>query len=191
MPVMFRCFQCNQVLKTGRAKSGSVVACPKCGVELVVPEPAAKQSVTDMTSRPTDPTDLIRAVVTPKPAFEFPDIRPEDIRVVPGVAASPAPPPPPPRAPAEPPSPPARPAPEVKLDSSPEPAPAPTPPGPEPEFPPIHIEPQPIKPETPSTFSIRANQPRGRDAVIPHAALVGWSLFGLLALVMAFLAGLL
>ena len=31
--------------RTGRTKTGAVVACPKCGAELVVPEPAAKAPV--------------------------------------------------------------------------------------------------------------------------------------------------
>ena len=39
-PIKFRCFQCGALLGVARAKAGSVVACPKCGLGLIVPPPA-------------------------------------------------------------------------------------------------------------------------------------------------------
>lgn len=39
--IRFRCNRCNASLKVSGAKSGAKVACPKCGLELSVPSPAA------------------------------------------------------------------------------------------------------------------------------------------------------
>jgi ribosomal protein S27E len=35
----FRCGECNRLLGVSRARIGSTVTCPKCGTELVVPDP--------------------------------------------------------------------------------------------------------------------------------------------------------
>ncbi len=40
MPVLFRCYGCASVLRVGRRKRGQVVQCPRCGVEVIVPEDA-------------------------------------------------------------------------------------------------------------------------------------------------------
>jgi DNA-directed RNA polymerase subunit RPC12/RpoP len=81
MPIKFRCYQCMQLLKTSRAKAGAVVTCPKCGVELLVPPPApGTASVSHSGDTDPDlggiPEDLI-------------NLRPEDIRVQPGVEVPP------------------------------------------------------------------------------------------------------
>lgn len=39
-PIKFRCFQCGALLGVARSKAGAVVACPKCGLGLIVPPPA-------------------------------------------------------------------------------------------------------------------------------------------------------
>jgi hypothetical protein len=51
MPVQFYCPHCRQLLKVGRRKIGSLVACPRCGAPTVVPNaqggatPLAEESV--------------------------------------------------------------------------------------------------------------------------------------------------
>ncbi len=35
----FRCYQCQKLIGAPRSRFGSVVKCPKCGVELIVPSP--------------------------------------------------------------------------------------------------------------------------------------------------------
>ncbi len=42
--IRFRCFNCQQLLGAGQHKIGAVMACPKCGTELVVPDPLASNS---------------------------------------------------------------------------------------------------------------------------------------------------
>jgi len=37
MPIRFRCAYCNQLMGIARRKSGSVVRCPKCAGEVIVP----------------------------------------------------------------------------------------------------------------------------------------------------------
>src|SRR4051794_10817581 len=88
MPIVFRCYQCNQVLKTSRSKAGSVVACPKCKAELLVPEPPAQEPAVpepapSESGDESDASAVIRSIVSPQtePPADFPDIRPEDIRV--------------------------------------------------------------------------------------------------------------
>ena len=37
--IRFRCYACHQLIEVGSGKLGKVVACPKCKVELLVPDP--------------------------------------------------------------------------------------------------------------------------------------------------------
>lgn len=37
-PIRFRCFQCQKLLGVSPSKVGAIVACPSCGMELIVPE---------------------------------------------------------------------------------------------------------------------------------------------------------
>jgi hypothetical protein len=39
MPIRFRCAYCNQLMAIAHRKAGSVVRCPKCAGELIVPTP--------------------------------------------------------------------------------------------------------------------------------------------------------
>jgi hypothetical protein len=81
----FRCYQCQKLLKVSRARAGSVVRCPKCGAELVVPQVEAENPAA-MNPAP-DPqvdeggfpaglftTEAAGSVSGDAPAF-FPEIR--------------------------------------------------------------------------------------------------------------------
>ncbi|WP_422930580.1 hypothetical protein [Singulisphaera sp. PoT] len=202
--IKFRCYQCNQLLGVSRNRVGGVVSCPKCQAGLIVPDPTEGAGPLDLRtegestgSGSTDggiPLDLI-------------DIRPEDIRVEPGAYRSPASPSSsepqeaatsggPGLQVAEPPAsweqPPAPPRPLRPSSASVE-APAPTF-APEPErtksaedlnLPQIDL--------APARRSPTRHQPlaRSRDVVISRTTLAMWSLFVLIAQVLAFLAGLL
>jgi DNA-directed RNA polymerase subunit RPC12/RpoP len=39
MPIRFRCAYCNQLMGISRRKAGSVVRCPKCAGDIIVPTP--------------------------------------------------------------------------------------------------------------------------------------------------------
>lgn len=41
MPIRFRCAYCNQLMGIARRKAGTVVRCPKCAGEIIVPMPEA------------------------------------------------------------------------------------------------------------------------------------------------------
>ena len=84
VPIKFRCYRCSQLLGVARGKAGAVVACPKCSAELVVPEPSdAPPSPVLGGTAESRLGDLDAGV-----ALDFLDIRPEDIRVEPGLAVA-------------------------------------------------------------------------------------------------------
>jgi phage FluMu protein Com len=202
VPIKFRCYRCNQLLGVARSKAGGVVACPKCSAELVVPQPsesstgAGGESVDDPveaaggTAGPS-PNAAGKSDVEANPLLELLNIRPEDIRVEPGSHWEPAlvreaiPAAAPPRA---------EPAPEAV--EPPRPAPPLPPPQPVQSYgAPLPVEsivpPIRIDAPGPSTISPRALPARARDLVLPRTVVTAWSLFVLLALTFAFLAGLL
>jgi hypothetical protein len=91
----FRCYQCNQLLASAPSKAGSIVSCPRCKADLVVPaaeSPAGadpESSSVDQASgratstltprRPTDPSGLDEnSAAIPADLI---DLRPEDLRV--------------------------------------------------------------------------------------------------------------
>src|SRR5579884_3014565 len=39
MPIRFRCAYCNQLMGIATRKAGSVIRCPKCAGEIIVPTP--------------------------------------------------------------------------------------------------------------------------------------------------------
>ena len=41
MPIRFRCAYCNQLMGIARRKAGTVVRCPTCSGQVVVPDPSA------------------------------------------------------------------------------------------------------------------------------------------------------
>lgn len=200
VPIKFRCYRCSQLLGVARSKAGAVVACPKCSAELVVPEPSeparalSSGGVGDSRANALDSGG----------ALDFLDIRPEDIRVEPGIAVGFRVGPatetetetetdaleavaddepaaftfePPPSA--------------VSSTDLPHSMPSPTPDEPtaaEQDVPIIRLD-RPRKssaaqgPTSPTT--------RARDLVLPRSVVAAWSLFVLFALAFAFLTGLL
>jgi hypothetical protein len=192
VPLKFRCYQCNQLLGVSRARIGQVVACPKCRADLIVPNP----DEADLPSN-GDQADSTRAPDLNESdeegiSLELLDIRPEDIRVEPGVNWTP----PAEAAPREPfPFLPGEPEPTATEPAGSDPAPislgdlagtttvAPANP-PETLVPPIRLESTRIA-------DTRVAPPRSRDVVLPRSAVATWSLFVLLAQGLAFVAGLL
>jgi hypothetical protein len=208
-PIKFRCFQCNQLLGVSRTKAGEVVSCPKCSAELIVPEleevaqqlsagPTTAFESGGMSPTRTEPSSSLENSAS----LDMLDIRPEDIRVVAGVV--PVSPPPytykPPGSSEEP-------------EPSPEPAAEPIPPAPPPEIarpktvvepvtpPAYQVAPQPtvVVPQIETNERLQTAQPRravappprSRDLVIPRSVVTAWSLLVLIAVGMAFVAGLL
>jgi hypothetical protein len=47
MPIRFRCAYCNQLMGIARRKAGTVVRCPKCAGEIIVPVPEGAESSED------------------------------------------------------------------------------------------------------------------------------------------------
>lgn len=195
VPLKFRCYQCNRLLGVSPSKVGSVVSCPKCGAELVVPPPAEENETAEDVTSVSSPFDPPPGTRDGGLSFDLLDIRPEDIRVEPGVEPIPYP-----RSEPEPP----RPAPEVPIFPR-EPAPLPPAP-PEPAAAPSVLgraavetrdddreEPiiPPIRLDAPRSAASRTLPVRSRDVVLPRSAVATWSLFVLLAQGLAFLAGLL
>jgi hypothetical protein len=207
VPVKFRCYRCNTLLGVSRSKIGSVIACVKCGTELVVPDPDETPTPGDSASASAssasnlaEPTPAFLSALEAGVPLALQDIHPEDIRIEPGVAwppvvTSPAPPETKPE-----PEPAPEPEPKPENESKPEPAPArperilaprfsppPEPPrpaaAPDPVVPTIEIEPVKIARErTPG---------RARDLTIPRTVVVFWSFFVLIAQALGFVAGLL
>ena len=54
MPIRFRCAYCEQLMGIARRKAGTVVRCPKCAGEIIVPMPDAGSP-----PDPDDPDDQI------------------------------------------------------------------------------------------------------------------------------------
>jgi biopolymer transport protein ExbD len=52
MPIIFRCDNCRQKLSVSSKKAGTMLACPKCALELTVPIPEAKLIVEDEPPAP-------------------------------------------------------------------------------------------------------------------------------------------
>ena len=186
VPIKFRCGQCNQLLGVSPSKVGSVVSCPRCAVELMVPEADDPSEVPRDPEPEAIPSILSSLVLDRLDPLE--GLRPEDIRVEPGLldlGRARREPRPIERAPAWSPEPPAPEPPPFVL--TPEALAGPqfeAPPRPDEEvLPPIQTEPVAIRPSRPTT--------RARDITLPRSVVTAWSLFVLLALGMAFAAGLL
>ena len=186
VPIKFRCVECNQLLGVSPSKVGTVVSCPRCAVELIVPE-ADDPSEVPRAPEPEPIPSILSSLVLGRPD-PLDELRPEDIRVEPGLpepGRSRHEPRPIARAPARSPEPPAPEPPPLML--TPEalagpPIDAAAGPG-EAVLPPIQTEPVAIRPARPTS--------RARDITLPRSVVTAWSLFVLLALAMAFAAGLL
>ena len=91
----FRCYQCNQLLASAPGKAGSIVSCPRCKADLVVPasdSPAAADPESGAIGKASGRAES--TLKPPKPGIsagleEFSaaipadliDLRPEDLRV--------------------------------------------------------------------------------------------------------------
>src|SRR5947209_9044122 len=53
MPIRFRCAYCNQLMGISRRKAGTVVRCPSCSGQVVVPNPASEP--TEKPQAPAQP----------------------------------------------------------------------------------------------------------------------------------------
>jgi len=206
VPHKFRCYQCNQLLGVSLSKVGTTVACPRCSVDLIVPEPLDEGSPGEGEgdSGNFGPSRGAAGSLDAGVSLDLLDIRVEDIRVEPGIDYTP----------------PAFPPPEVPeppefspfLPREPEPDPDPEPYGrpssrglvtptvtaeslapPTSEREPVAQEAvvPPIRLDAPRRFEPRPGTARSRDVVLPRSAVASWSLFVLLAQGLAFVAGLL
>lgn len=186
MPLKFRCYRCNQLLGASRSKVGTVISCPKCGSALVVPEPDEEAAPVARSVKP------VLGVLTsggPQDTESILDIRPEDIRVEPGIELLR------PDVDDEPETvaneadiadetvvPPPEPEETVVVTKAPVTVPPPLPEA----VPPIQVEVPPDVRQHESYGRVRA-----RDVVLPRSVVLAWSLFVLAALALAFGAGLL
>jgi phage FluMu protein Com len=85
MPIRFRCVYCNQLLGIARRKAGTVVRCPHCSEQLIVPSPT-DAGVTDEPDLNEPKADLAPApALAPKPVAA-PAVKPMG-----AVAVAPAP----------------------------------------------------------------------------------------------------
>ncbi len=87
VPIKFRCYQCNQLIGVSRSKVGKVIACPRCGADLIVPEPDEMNSPAPNPTAAGRSTEWMPADVATGDEsggidlpIELADIRPEDIR---------------------------------------------------------------------------------------------------------------
>ncbi len=52
MPIRFRCAFCNQLMGIARRKAGTVVRCPTCGGQVIVPEPEPETAAQSASKKP-------------------------------------------------------------------------------------------------------------------------------------------
>jgi len=180
-PIKFRCYRCNKLLGVSARKAGSIVNCPECKAELQIPapEPEPEPAAPDPKALdPAFPTDIA-------------GLRPEDIRVEPEFAnlvvdpirARPAPKPPEPVQVVEP-----QETPPDVVEERPEP------PAPVETFMPENaaevVIPN-IRFEPPSLAEPKPSGRAASEVVLAPTVVLAWSLLVLLAIPLAFLAGLL
>jgi hypothetical protein len=65
MPIRFRCAYCNQLMGIARRKAGSVVRCPNCAGQVIVPSPVSEQPA----PRQLAPQQLAPQQPAPAPAL--------------------------------------------------------------------------------------------------------------------------
>jgi hypothetical protein len=216
-PIKFRCEHCNQLLGVSPGRAGKPVNCPKCGERVTVPDPGAIPGAPPAPSPRS--VGVPAAPLSSSGYFDAVDLDPDDLRnlfpvdpegsssddVEPGSPAMPVEPlPPGPTAP--PPSPSPEIAPlrsssdeELALEEFEEVGEVPTSPGRGgasalDSIPELLRE----RPESPAIVEGRGpaeSAPQrarsGRDVMIPRVAFLFWTLFILLSLFLAFVAGLL
>lgn len=72
MPIRFRCAYCNQLMGIARRKAGTVVRCPTCSGQVVVPNPTGNEADEPEPNKPapnlferSDIDDLLRPEASP------------------------------------------------------------------------------------------------------------------------------
>lgn len=166
----FRCYQCEKLIGAPPSRFGSNVKCPRCGVDLVVPSPGDEEEPANSPDpdvfRPEDlglnldPEPLTRP---PQPSRAPEPVGPDPIAFLSRVAEA---------------------EPEVEGEES----------GPPPEeeldLPEPCVEPLVPRRKPGRAAASPVASPRARDVVLPRTAVVAWALFAILALGLAFVAGL-
>jgi hypothetical protein len=162
--IRFRCTRCNTSLKVSGAKVGTRVACPKCGLELTIPDQASQQGETVAMeaaagARVEGPGEAGDAM---GPGLGLLNL---DLRLDPSPAVQPS-------ATA------VKPAPTPATPKAPSVVPTPAP---------------PASSASGENLSLRPERMgnRGRDVVLPRTAAVAYTTFSLLGLLFAFFTGLL
>jgi DNA-directed RNA polymerase subunit RPC12/RpoP len=199
VPIKFRCYQCNQLLGVARSKAGTVVNCPKCSAGLIVPdltEPSEPGPNPEPPQELSSGPERQEPQPTGAPGLEdlLAEIRVEDIRVEPGVATEPVPAAARVEAPAPVPNAHETPAPAASSDRVEEPSVIMLPtPDPAPAVAPANVVVPPINFDQRRAVveRDRGPGPRPRDVNLPRSVVLAWSLFVLIALALAFAAGLL
>src|SRR5256714_11793322 len=72
MPIRFRCAYCNQLLGIARRKAGTVVRCPTCAGQVVVPPSDVPDPPEMAAAPPPAPTRAPTPAPAPAPAREPP-----------------------------------------------------------------------------------------------------------------------
>ena len=168
----FRCYQCQKLIGAPPSRFGSVVKCPKCAAELIVPSPdddPGPDLEADLeTFRPEDlglridPEPITRPVARTVVGPEA--VGPDPIAFLQRLDDEP---------PAE--------NPEVEPGEA----------EPDPDLPQAEVEPLVARRRGRSAPTAYSASPRARDVVLPRTAAVAWALFALLGLAFAFATGLL
>jgi hypothetical protein len=86
MPIRFRCAYCNQLMGIARRKAGTVVRCPKCAGELIVPTPP------DQPDAGSDPEINLSAILENAELDRELSVPPEPASPEPPPTAAPEPP---------------------------------------------------------------------------------------------------
>ncbi len=197
----FRCYKCNQLMSVPQTKAGSVIACPKCRADLLIPGEASAHGDDPLgTAQPNlaparegpilgDFTEI--ASILPA---ELANLRPEDVRVEAEVFEQLTR----PRAPE-----PASLETELDLSALGEDRPPPfvesgspaavetyQTPAPAPPVAPTQIVAPPIAIEPPSILPKNQTPKTIREVVLPASVVLAWSFFGLIGILVSFIAGL-
>src|SRR5436190_822786 len=95
MPIRFRCVYCDQLLGIARRKAGTVVKCPNCAGQLIVPAPERKEpALAGKSNRGSRKNSASAPAPAPAPldSFDFsaPAVHPAPMSAV--AAAPPRPP---------------------------------------------------------------------------------------------------
>ena len=161
----FRCFRCEKLLGAPASRVGSASKCPRCGADLIIPPPLDPASTGDDAPDPgaVRLEDLgLHLDPEPRKAPPTPPVETEAIAYLERLEHDPGP-----------------------SEDEPIPPPEGLPDPPDPLDAPL-APPPPRRGRRPR----REPRPRAGDVVLPRTAAVAWSLFALLALAMAFVAGL-